>query len=135
LIYDAWPILQALSGSGRQTDGIAHAAHLGGLVFGYVYFKSGLKLTGWLPTRGGPSLGQRLTRWWTRPPLRVYQSPVERTPERPVERPVPYQSPRDLEHRVDAILKKIKDEGEASLTEEERTLLREASRAYKKRNT
>ena len=135
LIYDAWPILQALSGSGRQTDGIAHAAHLGGLVFGYIYFKAGWKLTGWLSTRGGPSLGQRLTRWWTRPPLRVYQSPVERTPERPVARPAPYQSPRDLEHRVDAILKKIKDEGEASLTEEERTLLRDASRAYKKRNT
>ncbi len=133
LIYDAFPILTALGGKGSQSDGIAHAAHLGGLIFGYLYYKLGLKLTGWLPKRGGPSLGQRFTRWMTRPALRVYQNP-EGAPERPVERPQ-YQTPRDLEHKVDVILKKIKDEGEASLTEEERTLLREASRAYKKRNT
>ena len=133
IIYDAFPILQALSGRGSRSDGIAHAAHLGGLAFGYLYCRSGWKLTGWLTQRGGPSLGQRFSRWWTRPALRVYQSPVERSPERP--RTPQFQSPRDLEHKVDAILKKIKDEGEASLTEEERTLLREASRAYKNRNT
>ncbi len=133
LVYDAYPILQAFSRSGRQSDGIAHAAHLGGLLFGYLYCKSRIKLTGWLDKPGGPSLGKRLVRWWTRPPLKVYQSPVERPTER-TSAPQ-YQSPRDLELKVDAILKKIKDEGESSLTEQERTLLREASRAYKKRNT
>ena len=133
LVYDALPILNALGGRGNQSDGIAHAAHLGGLAFGYLYCKSGWKLTGWFESRGGPSLGRRLTRWWTRPSLKVYQSPVERPDERAPA--PPYQSPRDLEHQVDAILKKIKDEGEASLTDAERSLLREASRAYKKRST
>ena len=133
LIYDAIPVMQALSGQGERARGIAHAAHLGGLAFGYLYCRLGWKLTGWLPTRGKLSWGKRFSRWWTQPALRVYQSPVERPPERP--QPPQFQSPRDLEHKVDVILKKIKDEGEASLTEEERTLLREASRAYKKRNT
>ncbi|MES2791343.1 MAG: rhomboid family intramembrane serine protease [Planctomycetota bacterium] len=136
LIYDALPILRALGGAGARSDGIAHAAHLGGLLFGFLYYKFGWRLTGWLPQRGGPSLGQRFSRWWTRPALRVYQSPVERPPENVPARPVQqFQSPRDLEHQVDLILKKIKDEGEASLTDDERNLLRDASRAYKNRNT
>ena len=128
VVLDGFPILKALSDPNYRSDGIAHAAHLGGLLFGYIYFASRMRLTGWTAPAGGPSLGRRLTKWWTRPALKVYQSPVE--PE-----PRVYHSPEDLERQVDAILKKIKDQGEASLTAEERKLLRDASRAYKKRNT
>ena len=38
-----------------------------------------------------------------------------------------------LDERVDAILEKISREGEASLTDQERALLKEASNKYKKR--
>jgi hypothetical protein len=39
----------------------------------------------------------------------------------------------DLERRVDEILAKIHESGEASLTSKERTILEEASRRYKRR--
>src|SRR5204863_317405 len=38
LIYDLHPVLLALSGD-RFSTGIAHAAHLGGLAFGFAYAK------------------------------------------------------------------------------------------------
>ena len=41
----------------------------------------------------------------------------------------------NLDQKVDEILKKLKEEGEASLSEQERTILREASRAYRDRNS
>lgn len=138
VIFDSYPILMALSGQGPRHTGIAHAAHLGGLAFGFVYYHFHWRLTDWFPSRGGPSLGQKLARWWSRPRLRVYDSPAERpVADLPAvsRTPVRTASPRDLERRVDDILKKIKETGEASLTEEERDLLRDASQAYKKRNT
>lgn len=132
-VWDTMPVLKALSGMPSR-DQVAHAAHLGGLAFGFLYYKFRWRLSDWFPTRGGQSIGQRLTKWWTRPPLRVYQSPpVER--ERPVVKAKPVVSARDMELRVDEILKKIKEQGEPSLTEEERNLLRDASQAYKKRNS
>ena len=39
----------------------------------------------------------------------------------------------DLNRRVDEILAKISSQGESSLTESERDVLKEASRRYKKR--
>jgi membrane associated rhomboid family serine protease len=135
VIWDLHPVLLALSGAQTRGTGIAHAAHLGGLAFGFLYYHFHWSLSGWLPTKGGPTIGQKLTRWWTRPALRVYQTPVERPTARvppPVSSPV---SSRDMERRVDEILKKIKDQGEASLSEEERTLLRDASQAYKRKNS
>lgn len=138
IIFDAHPILLALSGMGSLHLGIAHAAHLGGLAFGYVYYHFQWRLTDWFPARGGPSLGQKFARWWNRPRLRVYDSPVERPAvERPPvgRSPLRSASPRELERRVDEILKKIKEQGESSLSDEERDLLRDASQAYKRRNT
>lgn len=139
VIFDMHPILLALSGMSHRSTGIAHAAHLGGLAFGFLYYRFHWKLSGWLPTRGGDSIGRKLTKWWTRPQLRVYSSPPDRSPDRPVERPITRSvtpvSSRDLERRVDEILKKIKEQGEASLSDDERNLLRDASQAYKKRNT
>ncbi len=134
LFWDSLPILKAISGMAQDYDHVAHAAHLGGLVFGLLYYQLHWRLSDWYPKRGGQTIGQRLTRWWTRPRLRVYQTPVER----PVARSAPPVSPRELERlerRVDEILKKIKEQGEASLSDEERSLLRDASQAYKKRNT
>jgi len=43
VIFDLHPVLLALSGTVTHT-GIAHAAHLGGLLFGYVYYKQNWRL-------------------------------------------------------------------------------------------
>ncbi len=43
VIFDLHPVLLALAGD-RQFTGVAHAAHLGGLAFGFLYWKRGWRL-------------------------------------------------------------------------------------------
>lgn len=100
---------------------VAHAAHLGGAAFGVAY-----KYFDWRITGLGTSLwyalqGRLKGRTRSRPKVRIY----EPTREPPSD---------DLDRKVDAILKKIHDEGEQSLTEEERRILSDASRRYRHRH-
>src|SRR5207248_10466 len=60
VLYDLHPVLLALSGD-RLYTGVAHAGHLGGLAFGLLYWKLGVRLEAPFG-RGGP---RRLVR---RPP-------------------------------------------------------------------
>lgn len=125
LIWDLHPVLLALSGD-QYFTGVAHAAHLGGLVFGFLYAKSQWRLEP-LVDRIPFFRGQGLYRPRQRPRLRVVTVPVE---ESNVEQPNP-----DLESlRVDELLQKIFESGEASLTEEERNYLRQASERIKNRS-
>ncbi len=120
VVYDLHPVLLALSGSPVQT-GVAHAAHLGGAAFGFVYWRHHLRLEDWL---------DRVRQWRKlrplrlRPRLRVY---------RPSEPPSEAAPREDLEGLVDKILAKIHEEGQSSLTEVERELLRMAGERYRKR--
>ena len=109
-LFDLHPVLLALAGYGLYT-GIAHAGHLGGLAFGYLYYKSGVRL----------------------------EAPFDRVPrpavrKRRVVREVP---PREvptsdgLNEQVDEILKKISEQGKESLTDQERAFLKEASARYR----
>ena len=104
----AMDVLRATGVFGGDTH-IAYMAHLGGAAFGFVYFRSGVRLS----TRWESQFGQ--FRLWrrrvARPSVRVYQPPVD-----------------GFDDQVDAILEKISREGEASLTDRERELLMEASR-------
>tara|TARA_B100000029_G_scaffold54113_1_gene49150 strand:+ start:1049 stop:1942 length:894 start_codon:yes stop_codon:yes gene_type:complete len=88
---------------------VAHMAHLGGAAWGFLYFRSGWRLSshwgGW---------GERFRSWRrraARPSIRIHQPSVD-----------------GLDDQVDAILDKINREGEASLTDRERATLMEASR-------
>ncbi|HAB14304.1 MAG TPA: hypothetical protein DCE47_21680, partial [Planctomycetaceae bacterium] len=102
----AMDVLRATGVFGGDTH-IAYMAHLGGAAFGFVYFRSGVRLS----TRWESQFGQ--FRLWrrrvARPSVRVYQPPVD-----------------GFDDQVDAILEKISREGEASLTDRERELLMEA---------
>jgi hypothetical protein len=111
VIYDLHPTLLALSGE-RMFTQVAHAGHLGGLAFGFLYWRFGLRLN----------------------------SAFERQPRRPVRRkaevfrePVILSHPKrnELADRVDEVLKKISEQGKDSLTDEERELLNEASARYR----
>ncbi len=102
------------SAFGGATDGIAHFAHLGGLVVGYIYLKKGWQL------------GAHLEAWKKRlrkRRLRVVQGGTGK-PARP--------TPADEEARilevVDKLLDKIAASGLESLTPEERRFLDEVSR-------
>lgn len=113
VLFDLSPVLLALAGD-PMSSGIAHAGHLGGLAFGFLYWRLGLRLTGFW---SGLAKGKRQVRrlWGTYPRIA---------------RPSPDQ---DLQDRVDAILKKLHESGVDSLTDEERRILEEASERLRQR--
>jgi membrane associated rhomboid family serine protease len=92
-------------------DNVAYTAHIGGALFAFAYFKSGLRLGNWLPE------GLRLPKFRRRPPLRVLDPDDDEA----------------TEDAVDNILRKIREHGQDSLTRQERRILEEASREYQKR--
>jgi membrane associated rhomboid family serine protease len=114
VLYDLHPVLLALAGE-RMFTGVAHGSHLGGLVFGFLYWKSGWRLEPLLdrilPARPGGKSKPRVLR---EPVIRKF---------------VPRGS--DLTDRVDEVLKKISEQGTASLTDAERDLLIEAAAKYR----
>jgi hypothetical protein len=102
--------------SGDQVfDGIAHAAHLGGALFGVLYWHYHWQLDGLLGRLGMPTL-PRISRR-RRPRLRVVAPPPE----------------PDEMSRVDELLQKIHELGQESLTAEERAILAEASERIRNR--
>jgi len=122
VIFDLYPVLQALAGRASMSH-VAHAAHLGGLLYGYLYHKFDLRFSHWRwverlwGLRGLPKLGAPARR---RPQVRVYRPPLDEAPA------------QHFNQRVDEILAKISASGEASLTDDEREVLKEASRRYKR---
>lgn len=120
VVFDTLPVWAALRGN-PVSDGVAHAAHLGGLLFGFAYAIFEWRLSNWLSIRRVPA-------WWRdrerRRSVRLY-SPESDASESPEE--------NDLDERVDDILRKIHEHGEASLSDRERRVLSEASRRYRER--
>jgi hypothetical protein len=104
LVYDVY-------GAITRSDAVAFTAHLGGAGFAYLYYRYRWRLEKWLPG------GDLLKRLKPGPKLRVHD-------------------PDDLDanaRRMDEILKKIHEHGEASLTRSERRFMEKASREYQKR--
>jgi len=114
VFLDLIPVIQAING--LHSGNVAHAAHLGGVVYGYLYFK---------------------TRW---NPLRLLQVPNWKMVKRSVGMGPKLRVVRDeqseeqaFRDQVDRILEKIQKEGEASLSRKERNILIEASKRFKNR--
>ena len=98
----------------RQTDSqVANSAHIGGLIFGFLYFRWNMRITRWWDQFAG-----RISTRRRRGKLRVFTEAPE--PE------------SNLSSQVDDILEKISREGEASLTSRERNILAQASKQYRK---
>ncbi|MFG0334020.1 MAG: rhomboid family intramembrane serine protease [Maioricimonas sp. JB049] len=114
-ILDLYPMLQQLAGNPSR-DRVAHATHIGGMLFGYFYIRNGWHLASLTGRFDPASIGRFFRR---KPNLRVYE------PEAP--------PPPDLDRRVDELLQKVQDQGEQSLTQKEREILMEASRRYRDR--
>jgi len=124
--------LDALGAAGAGDDHTAYVVHLGGALFGALYYLSGVRLSG--PFSRGPRLAERRAR----PQLRVVPAENDDTPE-PVgaaveSQPRPKEATEEnLEAKVDAVLEKVSKFGQESLTPEEREILFKASELYKKR--
>ncbi len=98
-------------------DGVAHSAHVGGMLFALLYQKREWRVADWVPTLRWADW-KRKFRVRPRTKLRVYE---------------PRESEADFKERVDATLQKMHEQGEASLTDDERALLMEASRRFRNR--
>jgi hypothetical protein len=111
VLYDVHPVLLQLAGD-QVFTGVANAGHLGGLAFGFVYWRLGLRLEAVvdrIPT------GSRRRRRWREPVVLAY-SHEDAAPERD-----------DLADRLDEVLRKISEQGKDALTDDERTVLLQAS--------
>jgi|YelNatPaOPRAMG01_1025707.scaffolds.fasta_scaffold00014_62 membrane associated rhomboid family serine protease len=102
--------ISLLFGITGTSDGVAHLAHLGGALVGYLYIAGG--------------------RHWDRVQWRVTQRRVRRRLELERRRE---EEKAALRRRVDAILDRINEVGYENLTEEEKRTLREASRLLAER--
>lgn len=112
MLYDLHPVLLSLAGEHMFT-GVAHASHLGGLAFGFLYWRSGWRLE--------PILDR------IAPDRNCSKA---RTVRKPVILPLSPREP-DLTERVDEVLKKISEQGSDSLSDEEREVLNRASAKYR----
>jgi hypothetical protein len=117
VIFDLHPVLLALAGD-RQVSGVAHAAHLGGLAFGFLYWRFGWRLETLVER-------VRMPHWdrvvGSRRHVRLHKpSAMDDAGD-------------DVDEQLDLVLQKIHDQGEDSLSAAERQVLLTASRRYRDR--
>ncbi len=127
-VFDLHPLLLKLAGTPMPT-GTAHAAHLGGLLFGYLYWKFDWYLSpiANLFTRLFRVFKSNKQQSGTRKPAtnQIQKNELPDSPKR-------YNAlEKRLEAELDTILEKISLEGESSLTEKERKILKKASEHFK----
>jgi len=131
VIFELHPVLLALSGTVAHT-GVAHAAHLGGLLFGYLYYKNSWRL---LPywnrvsqiAGGAGSKRSRIRK----SNLRVYDEGSSNEPKPKKERVEKTKADLRFDDQLDDVLKKISDSSQESLTEQEKKILMLGSRRYR----
>ncbi|WP_437204391.1 rhomboid family intramembrane serine protease [Planctomicrobium sp. SH664] len=119
--FDIFPMLQQLGRRAGAGDEVAHAAHAGGMLFAYLYVRNRWQILDWTD-----SFRKMFRR---RPKLRVHRPDVADEVRPAVKATIP----PHISARLDQLLQKISDEGEASLTREEREFLTDASRRYRQR--
>ncbi len=104
-------ILEILYVISAAADNVAHFAHLGGLLFGYIYMKSKFGLGLPFAFANRPSDALKRQRLWRKRPKYKYKS---------------IDSEEFIDREVDPILAKISRQGMSSLTRKERKILKKA---------
>ncbi len=129
LFMDIYPLASELLGfRAAAGDNVAHSAHLGGAFFGWIYFARQMRLSSLVNGVGLGAIRKKKTEAKARRSnLRIFSPPSSPTTSNP---------PRGGEkaisgEQVDSILAKISEQGEESLTDREREVLKEASRQYR----
>jgi membrane associated rhomboid family serine protease len=137
MIFIAYDLVTGIMGG----DGVAHFAHLGGGLFGFLMLQIGGKMTlGGIFDRipGFKTTSDPRMEAWERPsqqrrqPSNVIDVEFRDIARQQARRPVVQQMNFGADQeRIDAILDKISKTGYQNLTEEEKTILLEASRKMK----
>ena len=109
----------------REPTTTAVSVHLAGALFGFCYFRFRWRLMDFWPNWKNWQKRQR------RPRLKVYHEEPARVAPSGQAR----ESDEMLEAKLDAVLQKVAEKGQDSLTESERNLLLKASEIYKRRRT
>jgi hypothetical protein len=102
---------------GNKDSNVAFLVHLAGAAYAYLFFRTGFVIGGSLPEFGNPLKGL----FKTKPNLKVHRPQPERKQDR-------------LAEKADAILQKLHEQGESSLTARERKILEDYSRSIKQKN-
>lgn len=113
LAYDGLGLLGLMPSSFFSGGSVGHASHLGGMAFGFLYVKGDMRITRLWDRISGPAKRTAGSRSGKGPSLKVYQ---------PEEQPTVR-----INDRVDEILSKISENGEASLSARDRRILQQAS--------
>ena len=125
--FDLHPLLLTLAGDEVHT-GVAHAAHLGGLAFGFVYWNQRLRLAPMLDSLQQLDFAKSLRRKMN-PQVKLHSPHSSNDKTRA-------SATDDLgsldQDRVDELLIKITEVGRDNLTEEELEVLRRASERMRK---
>jgi membrane associated rhomboid family serine protease len=124
-IVVAFQVLKDLPGA-LASGAAPFGAHLGAAAFALAYFRFDLRLIGWLPKRGAGRPARVRG-----PKLRVYRDGD--TAAAPAVVPAATAVDEALEAKVDALLEKVAQHGQESLSPEEREILFRASELYKKK--
>ncbi len=113
---------QDVMGALQRSGNVAYTAHLGGTLFGYLYFRNGWRITNWLP-EGLPGGAWLTDLFSSKPKLRVHREEDGNGGD----------SPEGSDERLDEILRKIQLSGQDSLSRSEQRYLEQASRRFKDR--
>lgn len=125
LIFDTYPFLRELSVE-QYSDGVSHAGHIGGAIFAYLYWKYRWRFTPtWNRVEAMFNAQPSASGFGRRSKLKVY-APDDEPRRRATSSSI---SPDE----VDRILAKIHEQGEASLTDAERDVMKQASEQTKRR--
>ncbi len=120
VIFDLYPLLRSLAGDQVHT-GIAHAAHLGGLAFGFFYWNQRLRLSPLIDSIQRFDWKKTFRSSRNQKPYSINDdSPASQKTEAPV-------APSSEQKQVDELLIKISREGRENLTAEELEALNRAS--------
>ena len=126
--FDLHPLLLQLAGDQVHTS-VAHAAHLGGLAFGFVYWNQRLRLAPMLDSLQSLDFVKPL-RGKTNSNLKLH---VPKTGSGRTQATGTHDTDDLDQNRVDELLIKITEVGRDNLTEEELGILRQASELLRKK--
>jgi membrane associated rhomboid family serine protease len=118
-LADLHPLLLSINGEQNFGSGVAHAAHVGGAVFGFLYWYRNWEL---MPLLGRAT--HRKFRKYRRPTATETEPRILKMPHRG--RTFTSQDEAILEQQMDSVLARISVEGEQALSPEEREILDKA---------